>query len=73
MSCQLIAFLICCQLVTLNLWLISMLFKDFDARVWWHIYIAEDKFEFEFPASCLFNIGDVAWSITFEIYALLLQ
>ena len=31
------------------------------------------SFEFERPASCVFNIGDVEWSITLEICALFAQ
>ena len=66
-------FLIWCQFAISNLWMTSMLCEDCHTNVWWHIDFGQDKFEFEFPASCLFNIVDVAWIIVFEICILFLQ
>lgn len=72
-SFQLIAFVIGCQFVISYLWAMSVSCENHHMSVWWHIEIAKDKFEFEFPACCLFNVADMAWSIIFEICALFSQ
>ena len=50
-----------------------MLCEDCHTSLSWHIDITEDKFDFGRLASCVFIVGDVAWSIVMKICALFSQ
>ena len=66
MSCQLFAYLICVNLfIQICYWWACR--PKFSTQAWWHVEIAESKFEFQCLVSCSFNIGDVTHNIIFEM------